>query len=65
MSDTKREGSTLVTKAKTFLKQAHELVKKERYISRALKHFGYKKAASIAHIAGYGRRRRTRRRRVV
>ena len=62
--ETKR-GPALVAKAKGLLKKAHDFVKQEKYISRALDHFGYKKAAAVARYAGYGRRRRTRRRRAA
>jgi len=58
-------GSTLVAKAKVLLKKAHDFVKQEKYVSRALDHFGHKKLAVAARLAGYGRRRRTRRRRAV
>lgn len=40
------------------LHRAHSFVKKTRLISRALKHFGHSKLGSMAHFAGYGRRRR-------
>ena len=60
--ETKR-GSSLVKKAKKLLMKAHDFVKQEKYVSRALDHLGYKKAAGLARIAGYGRRRRVVRRR--
>jgi len=64
--DSKR-GSTLLTKAKKLVKIAHDFVKQEKYVSRALDHFGYKHAAVAARAMGYGKRRRVvrRRRRVV
>ncbi|HVW99982.1 MAG TPA: hypothetical protein VHA52_06080 [Candidatus Babeliaceae bacterium] len=56
----RRRGGNL----KSMLKKAHEYVKEKRLISSALRHFLPKSNAhKIAHILGYGRRRRVRRRR--
>jgi len=45
------------------LKKAHAYVKKEKLISRALKNFGHTKLGNAAAALGYGRRKRTVRRR--
>jgi len=45
---------------KAFTK-AHAFVKENKIASKGLTHFGFKKAAAHAALAGYGRRRRRRR----
>jgi len=53
-------GGSLIAMAKKALKSAHDFAKKEKLVSRGLTHFGYKKLASHAALAGYGRRKKRR-----
>ena len=55
------QGGSLITRAKGLLSKAHDFAKKEKLLSKGLSHFGFKKAAAHATLAGYGRRRRRRR----
>ena len=54
-------GRGLVSTAKSLLKSAHAFAKKEKILSKGLTHFGHSKAAAMAAMAGYGKRRRCRR----
>jgi hypothetical protein len=58
-------GGSLVSQAKKALTAARDFAKKEKLISKGLRHFGFNTLAKHAHMAGYGRRRRVRRRRLV
>ena len=60
-------SSTLLSNNKLidFFKKSHAYVKKNRLVSKALKDHGFSRASSIAGILGYGKRKRTVRRRRV
>lgn len=61
----RRVGGSFFGKLKSLVSAAHGLIKSNRLVSRGLSHFGHKKLATAASALGYGRRRRTVRRRVV
>lgn len=61
----RRVGGSFFGKLKSLVSAAHGLIKSNRLVSRGLSHFGHKKLAGAASALGYGRRRRTVRRRVV
>ena len=47
------------------LSKVHGFVKNNQLVSKGLAHFGHSKLAGLASLAGYGKRRRTVRKRVV
>lgn len=49
-----------VPPGRSLLGRVHDHIKKNRYVSRGLTHFGYKKLGAISHLAGYGKSRRKR-----
>ena len=59
----RRRGGAL--NLRSILSGAHNFVKSKRLVSSALSHFNHPKLSGLAHSAGYGKRRRTVRKRVV
>jgi hypothetical protein len=52
-----QRGGSLIDSAKKALKAAQAFAKKERIISKGLRHFGFNNAAKHAELQGYGARR--------
>ena len=57
----RRRGGSL----RSILGRVHSFVKSNQLVSKGLNHFGHSKLAGLASSAGYGKRRRTVRKRVV
>jgi hypothetical protein len=62
MPPRRQTGAGLLDQFKKGVSALHKYAKEQKVISKGLKHFGFKKAAGIASIAGYGKRRRRKRR---
>lgn len=56
------ENASRSTQARSILTKINGLLRQHKVVSRGLSHFGYKRAASVAGLLGYGRKRRVRRR---
>lgn len=53
----RRTGRGLWDSIKSLAGKAHNFVRSNKLVSKGLNHFGYRRAGSLAHMAGYGRAR--------